>query len=168
MHFMRKKTHVSCVNKTCLSRGGCWQKEPLAQRLCRTRGEGSPHHTCEFLCWEPSEACSVSGSSVLCLSQLSGSPQALRPAGAGGEQPLPAAVCCRPLRCHVLGWSCHQHPVWPHCASTQGRGEPHPPAGFCQSKISPVGGTAMANGGLFLGDSSSSSRRGVLSPASLF
>lgn len=60
-------------------------------------------------------------------------------AGAGGEQPLPAAVSCRPLRCHILGCSCHQHPVWPHCASTRGRGKPHPPVGFCQSKISPVG-----------------------------
>lgn len=45
MHFMRKKKNpsISCLNKTCLSRGGCWHKEPLAGRLCRTRGKCSPH-----------------------------------------------------------------------------------------------------------------------------
>lgn len=106
--------------------------------------------------------------SVLCLSQLSGSPHALSWRGAA------PSCCCvlQTLRCHVLGWSCHQHPMWPHCASTWGRGrEPHPPGGFCQSQIIPVDdlgvwvldGTAIANGtwGLFLGNPSSCQKQGA-------
>lgn len=75
--------------------------------------------------------------SALSLSQLSDSPHALRAAGAGGEQPLPAAVSCRCLRCHMLVLSPAPHVV-SLCQPPQGTGEPHPPVGFCQSKISPV------------------------------
>lgn len=134
---MRKQ--VSCVNKTCLSRGGGWQKEPLAGRLCQTQGEGSPRSQVSSVCWEPSEACLVSGS------QCPLPVPALRlPSRSETSQSWSGAA---PSCCSVLQTPQVQRPGWvlspaPHVVSLcqhlgQG-GEPHPPVGFCQSKISPV------------------------------
>lgn len=110
----------------------------MARRLCRTWGEGSPHTQVSPVCWEPSEACLVSGSQ--CPLPVPAGRFHSRSGTSWSWRGAAPSCCCvlQTPQCSVLGGSCHQHPTWSHCASTRGGGKPHPPAGFCQSKISPM------------------------------
>lgn len=142
MHFMNKKKNISCLNKTCLSRGGCWRKEPLAGRLCRTRGECSPH--LEYLQVSPirwalgadvKHVWSVAPG-VLCLSQPAVTALGL-PLSSETSWSWRGAVpcCCRVLqttRGAVSHWTLGPTVPCPQPAFGTGW-EPHPSAGYCPS-----------------------------------